>query len=153
MLTSEGYGPLRIGMTRADVEAALGAPNGPSGLPDPELCDEFSPAQGPQDLFVMIESGRLARISLGSDAKVKTANGVAVGDARTVAAAAYPDAVTEPHTYVEGGVYLTQWDKGGGGDFVTDETARGLRFEINEAGVVTMIHAGGPAIEYVEGCL
>ena len=41
VLTSQGFGPLRIGMTRAEVETALGADSSPGsvGGPDPAACD------------------------------------------------------------------------------------------------------------------
>jgi hypothetical protein len=35
---------------------------------------------------------------------------------------------------------------------VQDEAARGIVYEIDGAGKVGAIHAGGPSIQYVEGC-
>jgi len=35
---------------------------------------------------------------------------------------------------------------------VTDPNARGIRYEIDGDGMVSMIHVGGPAIQLVEGC-
>ncbi|WP_262423623.1 hypothetical protein [Brevundimonas denitrificans] len=42
-LSAQGWGPLRIGMTRAEVVAALGEDANPDavGGPDPESCDQF----------------------------------------------------------------------------------------------------------------
>jgi outer membrane protein assembly factor BamE (lipoprotein component of BamABCDE complex) len=36
VLTSQGFGPLRIGMTRAEVETALGADSNPGAVGGPE---------------------------------------------------------------------------------------------------------------------
>ena len=35
---------------------------------------------------------------------------------------------------------------------VQDPTARGIRYEIDGEGKVSIIHIGGPAIQLVEGC-
>lgn len=50
VLTAEGFGPLRIGMTRAQVVEAMGEDSDPEavGGPDPESCDEFRPARAPE---------------------------------------------------------------------------------------------------------
>ena len=55
-VTAQGWGPLRIGMTRAEVEAALGADANPNavGGPDPESCDVFRPTRAPEGLMVMV---------------------------------------------------------------------------------------------------
>ncbi|MDQ3126641.1 MAG: hypothetical protein M3Q74_13685, partial [Pseudomonadota bacterium] len=57
VLTAQGFGPLRIGMTRAEVETALGADSNPEavGGPDPASCDIFHPARAPQGMMVMVE--------------------------------------------------------------------------------------------------
>jgi len=58
-ITSEGWGPLRIGMTRAEVTAAVGATATPNavGGPDPESCDLFHPANAPEGMLVMLQRG------------------------------------------------------------------------------------------------
>ena len=63
-------------------------------------------------------------------------------------------AVASPHEYVEKpAAYLDVWVVGSGGEaFVTAPSARGIRYEIDEKTVVSPIHAGGPSIQYVEGC-
>src|SRR5690606_23850948 len=73
-LTAEGWGPLRVGMTRAEVVAALGEDANPNavGGPEPEQCDEFRPARAPAGMIVMLVQGRLARITLVRDSPVKT---------------------------------------------------------------------------------
>lgn len=55
-ITAEGWGPLRVGMTREAVIAAVGATATPNSLgePDPESCDLFHPARTPEGMLVMI---------------------------------------------------------------------------------------------------
>lgn len=156
VLTAEGWGPLRIGMTRADIEAALGADADPgaAGGPDPESCDQFRPRRAPQGMLVMVENGRLTRISLMRDADIATDRGLRLGDGAARVRAVYGGSLlAAPHAYLspEGG-YLTAWARGGGDD-VRDALARGIRYEIGADDRVAAIHAGGPAIQNVEGCL
>ena len=158
VLTAQGYGPLRIGMTLDEVTAAMGGHRNPegSGLPEPELCDEFQPARGPEGLWVMIEEGRLARITLGEGSQVETSEGLVVGDPSNAVRTAYGErAQSSPHHYSEPPAkYLDVWEGGPlPGPYVEDEAARGIRYEIGMDGNIQYIHAGGPAIQYVEGCL
>ena len=159
VLTAEGYGPLRIGMTLAEVTAALGADSDPGavGGPEPESCDQFRPARAPEGLLVMIEEGRLTRISLHGEAAVATDRGLRLGATPAQVRAAYGAAVeAEPHEYQDPPAeYLTIRAKGGnsapGG--VAEPGSRGIRYEVGQEGRVETIHAGGPSIQYVEGCL
>ena len=51
------------------------------------------------------------------------------------------------------GEYITVWDGGPRGeDYVQDEAARGVVYEVNQDGVVSYVRVGGPSIQYVEGC-
>jgi len=156
-LTSQGWGPVKIGMTKAEVIAALGPDANPDavGGPDPDSCEEFRPANAPEGLFVMIEAGKVARLSIIEMATVKTDKGIGLGDTADAVKAAYgASAVATPHKYQDKPAeYITVWDGGPRKeDYVQDETARGLVYEIDGTGKVGMIHAGGPAIQYVEGC-
>lgn len=151
-LTAEGWGSLRIGMTLDEVVAAAGADANPEavGGPEPEYCDQFRPARAPGGMLVMIEQGRLTRISISAPAAVKTDRGRGVGDAASAITAAYgDDAVVSPHKYVgPPAAYITIWAVAPPG-----AAARGIRYEIGDDGRVAHVHAGGPSIEYVEGCL
>ncbi len=155
-LTAEGWGPLRIGMTRAEVVAALGDDANPEavGGPDPASCDEFRPERAPEAMLVMIERDRLTRISLVRPSDVTTDRGHGVGDPGDGIAAAYgADAAREPHKYEPAPAgYITVWSRGGGAGYVEDPNARGLVFEVGQDGAVKAIRAGGPSIQYVEGC-
>ena len=59
----------------------------------------------------------------------------------------------EPHKYEPAPAgYITVWSRGGGSGYVEDPDARGLVFEVGQDGAVKAIRAGGPSIQYVEGC-
>lgn len=148
-LSAQGYGPVEVGMTRAQVERALGRDAQPRsvGGADPASCDEFHPRRAPAGLRIMLERGRVARFT-AARAGVRSDRGVRVGDTVAQVRAAYRGLrlSDEPHKYVAAPArYLTWWARGQG-------ARRGVRYEIDDRGRVSAIHAGGPAIEYVEGC-
>jgi len=155
-LTPEGWGPLRIGMTRAEVAAAVGEDANPGavGGPDPESCDEFRATGAPAAMLLMIEAGRLTRISLTGPSEVTTDRGFGVGDPGDGIAAAYGrQADRQPHKYESApSEYITVWSRNGGAGYVQNPDARGLVFEVGQDGAVKAIRAGGPSIQYVEGC-
>ncbi|RED15715.1 hypothetical protein [Parasphingopyxis lamellibrachiae] len=158
VLSAGGWGPLRIGMSRDEVVAAVGGPADPEamGSPEPEFCDQFPPAQAPTGMFVMIESGVLTSISLSAGSTLQTSEGLSVGDSADAVRAAYGDRLDVlPHNYIGlPAEYLTVWSTGEITENGTsDENARGIRYETNAEGVIELIHAGGPSIQYVEGCL
>ncbi|MBD3837521.1 hypothetical protein [Brevundimonas sp.] len=156
VLTAEGLGQARIGMTLGELTAAWGADANPGlvGGADPQACGEFHPAKAPQGVNVMIQNGVLTRITLMRDAAVKTDRGIAVGDQAAAVKQAYGDAlVAQPHKYEAAPAEdLFAWTKGGSSQYVTDATARGVRYEVGSDGKVKMIHAGDPSIQLVEGC-
>lgn len=151
-LTPDGWGALRIGMTRDQVVAAAGDDAHPNavGGPDPESCDEFRPARAPEGVLVMIEKGILTRISIGRGSPIATDRGFGPGASASRIASAYGNkAVTSPHKYVDApAAYITAWTVA-----PPDPNARGIVYEIGADGRVGRIHAGGPSIAYVEGCL
>lgn len=154
-LTAEGWGPLRIGMTLEDINAALGPDSEPEavGGANPAQCDQFRPERAPRGMLVMVEDGRLTRISLIRDAAIRTDRGIGLGDPIGAVQKAYGTAAsTSPHKYGDApAAYVTAWTKGVTGDEVAP-SARGIVYEIDGSGNVGMIHAGGPSIRYVEGC-
>lgn len=156
-ITSEGWGTLRVGMTRAELTSAFGAgnPNAVGGA-DPQACDLFHPANAPEGLLVMLQQDRLTSITLRNNSTLKTDRGFSVGSTAAEIKAAYgASAHTERHKYVEGAEYITVWGTGAPvtpGAFVEDANARGVRYETDARGIVTAVHAGGPSIQNVEGC-
>jgi len=146
-LTPKGMGPLTIGMTDAEARAAVGAANieGDTGTELSESCTEIKLKGEWPGIYLMIEEGKLSRISVGDASTLKTDKGIGLGATPAQVMAAYPDAKSEPHKYEESppAAYLTVW---------TTPDKEGTVFEVNGQGVVGSIHAGGPSIQYVEGC-
>ena len=158
-LTAEGFGPLRIGMTRAEVEAALGPDSDPEavGGVEPEACDQWRPERAAEGVLVMIEDGVLTRISVSAPATLRTDRGFGVGDAAQAVKTAYGfQAIAQPHKYAPAPAEdIFVWTVGAPADadtYVEDPAARGVRYEIDGEGEVASIHLGGPSIQYVEGC-
>lgn len=154
-LTSQGWGTLKIGMTKDEVVAAVGDKRDPHAAGIPGDCEEYQPKNAPENLWVMLEAGKLTRITLADMSKLKTDKGIGLGDtAETVKTAYGAAAVASPHKYQDKPAeYITVWDGGPRTEpYVQDEAARGIVYEIDGTGKVGAIHAGGPSIQYVEGC-
>ena len=156
-VTAQGWGPLRVGMTIPEITAALGPDSDPNadGGADPTICDQFRPERAPEGLIVMVENGRLSRISLINASTLKTDRGFGIGDTAAAIKAAYgANAVAGPHKYREAPAeYITAWSGSAPpADAPMPDSARGIVYEIGENGRVAMVHAGGPSIGYVEGC-
>ncbi len=157
-LTANGWGPLRIGMSMADITAALGPDANPSavGGPDPATCNQFRPERAPDGMLLMVENGVLTRISLIRENTLRTDRGFGLGDTAAAVKAAYgADAVVTPHKYIGlPAEYIAVWTnlRPAPSDYVQDANARGIVYETDAEGIVRSIHAGGPSIQYVEGC-
>lgn len=152
LLTPDGWGPLRIGMSQAEVVLAAGGDSNPAavGGPDPERCDEFHPGKAPAGMLVMVESGVLTRISISRNSEIRTPDGLGVGASSARVLAVYGSrARVDPHKYwPDPAKYITAWRE------APSETGRrGIRFEVDSAGTVVHMRAGTRSIEYVEGCL
>ena len=156
VLTAEGLGALKIGMTLAEVTAAAGPDSNPGavGGADPQACDEFHPERAPDGVIVMIEQGVLTRISLIRAATLKTDRGFGIGSQGSAIKAAYGGGVVaQPAKYEAAPAEdLFVWANGGSTSYVTDAMARGVRYEIGTDGLVKAVRAGGPSIQLVEGC-
>ena len=152
LLTPDGWGPLRIGMSRSEVVAAAGEDANPEavGGPTPEQCDEFRPRNAPEGVLVMLEEGVLTRISVSRDTGIETPAGFRVGDSGARILEAYGAlARVEPHPYWEPPArYVTVWRAASSG-----RERRGIRYEIDTGDQIVHMRAGGPSIEYREGCV
>ena len=144
--TDRGAGPLRIGMTVADLETALGgrlAEASTSGE-----CRFFHPTQAPAGLYLMLVAGQLARIDVNAPT-VPTAAGARVGDDEARLEALYRDRLAAtPHKYVVGGRYLTV------GPVPPDDRHPGYRivFETDGRRVTSYRVGRRPEVEWVERC-
>jgi hypothetical protein len=140
----DGVGPVKVGMTLAQLNAALHekfsnaeAEGGPS-------CFYVRPKNHSAIAF-MIEDGHLVRIDVDKPS-IPTDKIISVGDSEEQVKKAYGSEITtEPSKYTgdEGGRYLT---------FRSPDGKLGIRFE-TEKGKVSTFYAGTyEAIQYVEGC-
>lgn len=139
VLALEGLGDLRVGepVPKGSSFAERGAQIGAE-------CRTVSSADYPGVYAITQgEGGPVRRITVGARSDVKLAEGIGVGASEAAVRAAYPGLSASPHKYVGAPAkYLTQR----GGD-------PRLRFEIDENGRVSLIHAGlMPQLGYVEGC-
>ena len=98
----------------------------------------------------MIIDGVLGSVWVSRNAAVETDRALNVGDTAAEVKRVYGAAAeVVPHKYGEApSEYITVWS-------TTDHqsvAARGLKYEIGADGRVQSIAAGGPSIQYVEGC-
>ena len=144
-LTPDGWGPVRIGMSRAEVEAVMGTPLEGEAINDEYSCIEMTPADSDLGVWFMFEEHKLSRISIAEPSKVRTPRGIGIGASATAVRRAYGGGLkAEPHFYAGlPSEYLTFW---------TIPGKRGVRFETDSKRRVQAIHAGGHSIQYVEGC-
>jgi hypothetical protein len=148
VISAEGYGPVRIGMTIEEAAAALGQPLNPDmDFDEPEFCQTLhigdQTAEGA--LRFMAQHGRITRISDYQEPDALTAEGLGVRSTDAEIRAAYPGAIEQPAKYDDPPAHdLIVWT-------VPDES--GIRFEINSSGTATILHAGDESILLVEGCL
>ncbi|MDG4721189.1 MULTISPECIES: hypothetical protein [Thalassospira] len=152
-LSEQEYGPIMIGWDQETLRKNLGPRLDQFVAGDDENCTYLQRNHDPSGLGYLVLDGRLARISLYADeydvatSLVKTTQGIALGSTRDDILATYDRAalVEEEHEYLGGNArYITWWADQG--------KTRGIRFELNEDGLVTAIHAGSDAITLLEGC-
>lgn len=144
-LSARGLGPLVAGMT---ATAAASATAGALVLP---AADSTAPCQyatwtsAPVGASVMFEQGTLARVDI-TEAGVRTAEGLQVGDAATRADSMYGSvAERRPHKY-EAGEYLIVRP------LAPADTMHRLVIEVVDGRVKRLRSGRYPAVEYVEGC-
>jgi hypothetical protein len=144
VLTMEGLGPIRIGMTRAQVESVAGAVK-PDELYDPahpDYCWQGA-ARDFEDGWLMFEEGRLVALTVGE--AYATRSGVRVGMSEAQAQAIYGGRLlVEPHQYDEHGHYLKLF---------SHDRRRALVLETDGRTVLSMTAGDAEPAQYVEGCL
>jgi hypothetical protein len=143
-LTPEGWGAVKIGMTREQVSRALHAELKGEALDDADSCIEMDTVKFP-DVYFMFEDKRLSRISIAGRTKVVTERKIGIGATADAVRKAYPRGLKAEKNYYEDlpAQYLTYW---------TVPKKRGIRFETDSKRRIQAIHAGTDSIQYVEGC-
>ena len=145
-LTPAGWGPVRIGMTRAQTEKALAVQLEGEAFDNEGSCTElYSGNEKLAGLYFMFQNGKLTRISAIAPSSIKTPRGLGIGATDEEVRKAYGNKMqAQPHYYDgEPAEYLTYWLK---------PKVRGVRFETDVQRKVQTIHAGNDSIELVEGC-
>ena len=139
VLTYEGYGAVRFGMTVEEAERALGTTAG-TDRSGSQACRYTSFTRYAHAKF-MVEDGHITRIEL--DARGRNILGIAVGMPLAEVRQRHPEVTIRPHKYDEAGHYLVFAPASGKAEIVAEESR----------GRVTLIRGGLlPAVEYVEGC-
>jgi len=145
-LTPSGWGPAKIGMTRAQVSKLLHVELEGDFFAGGDSCQELvAPNDSLAGLYFMFEDDRLTRITASEPSAVATPRGIHAGSTLGEVKKAYGAVLkAEPHKYEDPPAeYLTYWLK---------PDRSGVRFEVNPQGKVESIHAGSSSIQYVEGC-
>ncbi|MFP8967707.1 hypothetical protein ACKC9G_14080 [Pokkaliibacter sp. CJK22405] len=141
ILTTEGYGPVRFGMTVGELEQTLGFHAENESLsPDP-ACHYIRIESLPETRF-MVENDIITRAEVGKG--IPTVVGVTVGTKVPDPKSLAPTPKILPHKYEDDAHYLV---------FSGVDKQHSLVMEESH-GVITKIRSGlEPAVSYVEGCL
>ena len=145
-LTPDGLGPVKIGMTRAQVEQALGAALEGEPAQNQQTCIEMSPPGRERGLSFMFEKFRLARISVTAPSRATTSRGIRISVHASAVHRAYGQFLRmhPKFDHIPGAAEdLVYWPRG---------AKAGLRFIIGSDRRVTAILAGTDSIYLVEGC-
>lgn len=140
VLSAKAFGPVQIGMTRAQAEAALGTPLAVAGDSDWKNCGYVRSDRVPRGARIMVEGGTIARVDVDSGA-VATAMGARIGDTEARIQKLYPSVASTPAKYTPGRDLTVRPDSQSAIVFETDGSH------------VTRYRAGRfPPVGYVEGC-
>ena len=141
MIREDGAGPVKIGMTLAQLSAALHQELAPDEK-DQQGCFYIN-SRSHENVSFMIIDGHVARIEVGAPG-IKTSTGVQVGDQEAQVRKIYGSRMeATAHTYIDGGHYLTVRSTNG---------RYGIRFETDKGKIVNFYAGKYDAIQYVEGC-
>ena len=145
-LTPTGWGPVRIGMNRDQVQKALHDRLEGDAFDNEGNCVELFPeSDALKGSYFMFLDGKLSRISVSGPSHIVTPRGIGVGaNADDVRKAYGENLQAEPNHYLDlPAEYLTFWLK---------PAKSGVRFETDAQRKVETIHAGNDSIQLIEGC-
>jgi len=147
-LSSEGLGPVRVGMNVREASDALHTRFGDALAGGDDSCAEYGlPDAAPGGgIAIMAINGKIERVTIVSgDLGVRTPEGIGIGSTEREVRADYPNSVVSPAPYDDPPAHdLTFW---------RHPNVDGIRFEIDAHGRVARMHGGSRAITYIEGCL
>lgn len=142
----DGFGPVTVGMTKAEVDRALAQKlEQPPETHDNE-CEYFVPSKGLTGVLFMFSHGRLVRVD------------VEMGTTQTEAGIRIGDSISKIRKAYTAGVVITahQYIPAPQGKYVTVKSPDGkhaIRFETDNGRVVAFYSGRFPEVEYVERCL
>lgn len=141
IVRDDSIGPVKIGMTRPQLSAALR-----EKLVEEESGNDscfFVHVPGHDHVTFMIIDNRVVRIDINAHG-YKTSLGIQVGDSEAYARRVYGSRMkVTRHQYLDTGHYLTVRSSDG---------RHGVRFETNDGKITTFYAGTYEAIQYVEGC-
>ena len=141
VVRDDGVGPVKIGMTLAQLSAALHQELAPDER-DEHGCF-YIDVHGHDHVAFMIIDGKVVRVDVGAPG-LKTSAGIQVGDSESRARQVYGTGMkVTAHTYIDDGHYLTVRSANG---------QYGVRFETENGKIVGYYAGTYEAIQYVEGC-
>src|SRR5687768_14371441 len=141
-VSAAGYGPIRVGWTVAELNAALNENVRPAYQASDE-CDYVHPVRVPPRVNLMVVKDTVARIDVDTTG-VLTEKGAGVGDSEQRISELYGPVTVEFHKYRPDGRNL----------IVSDPADSMLRiiFETDSGRVVRYRAGRRPPVDYVEGC-
>lgn len=146
-LTTVGLGPIRIGMTLAEV-AAGGVSLQPLAVGESQECRYFQVKDGLEPVSFMAIDDRIIRIDVWPGSLIQTKGGAKIGSTEAEVLAYYPGRVETALNPKTQGKTLTFTPSGLGEDLYR------LVFETGPDGKVVEFRAGQfPAVTWPKGCL
>ena len=141
VVQENGVGPVKIGMTLAQLKAALH-----TKIAEQESGSDscyYVTASGHQHISLMIEDGKVVRFDV-DESGIRASSGLQVGDTEAQVRRIYgPKLKVTEHKYIDTGHYLT---------VRSDDGRYGIRFETDKGKITTYYAGTYEAIQYVEGC-
>jgi hypothetical protein len=142
VLREDGFGPIRIGMTRADVSRAYGDTLQARAGSFVE-CELVQVPGADAAVFMMIAFDTVVRIDVRARS-IATRSGLRIGDPAAEVQRRHPGLRIEPHKYTDGH-YLVALAPG--------DTLHRFVFETDVGGRITTVRGGRvPEVHWVEGC-
>jgi hypothetical protein len=141
-VSAAGYGPIRVGSTIAELNAALNESVRPAYQASEE-CDYVHPARLPGRVNLMVVKDTVVRIDVDTTG-VLTEQGAGVGDSEQRISELYGRVTVQFHKYRPEGRNLIVTDPG-------DSMLR-IIFETDSGRVVRYRAGRRPPVDYVEGC-
>ncbi|MDB4876640.1 MAG: hypothetical protein JWM41_3086 [Gemmatimonadetes bacterium] len=144
-VTPDGYGPVRIGASLAQLSTAIGTNVPAARTADEKSCRLVFLGALPRGVRAMLVNDSVARIDVDA-AGARTAEGAGVGDAESRVVKLYGGRATvTPHKYTGPvGHYVTV--------IVPGDSLRRLVFETDGQKILRFRAGRVPAVELVEGC-